>query len=200
LEFFRFVKREHCEQQGIEFCDHNVLFRQLVDWVQDNDIPGDFTFDSWFTHKDNLNRINVLKRNYVGDLKFNRKIIFKGKELKVEDLAAQIDPMDRKVLKSGGSRQWYFTVSIRIPGVDHKVRIVILWAKRNDKKAKKALVTNRTGWEVTRILRVYRYRWTGTECFHRDGKQHLGMGEYVSLGVAVVRPATCTWSSWRTAS
>jgi hypothetical protein len=177
LEFFRFVKREHCEQQGIEFCDHNVLFRQLVDWVQDNDIPGDFTFDSWFTHKDNLNRIDVLKRNYVGDLKFNRKIIFKGKELKVEDLAAQIDPMDRKVLKSGGSRQWYFTVSIRIPGVDHKVRIVILWAKRNDKKAKKALVTNRTGWEVTRILRVYRHRWTGTECFHRDGKQHLGMGE-----------------------
>ena len=177
LEFFRFVKREHCEQQGIEFCDHNVLFRQLVDWVQDNDIPGDFTFDSWFTHKDNLNRINVLKRNYVGDLKFNRKIIFKGKELKVEDLAAQIDPMDRTVLKIGGSRQWYFTVSIRIPGVDHKVRIVILWAKRHDKKAKKALVTNRTGWEVTRILRVYRHRWTGTECFHRDGKQHLGMGE-----------------------
>ena len=177
LEFFRFVKKEHCEQQGIEFCDHNVLFRQLVDWVQDNDIPGDFTFDSWFTHKDNLNRINVLKRNYVGDLKFNRKIIFKGKELKVEDLAAQIDPMDRKVLKIGGWRQWYFTISIRIPGVDHKVRIVILWAKRHDKKAKKALVTNRTGWEVTRILRVYRHRWTGTECFHRDGKQHLGMGE-----------------------
>ena len=42
---------------------------------------------------------------------------------------------------------------------------------------KKALVTNRTAWEVTRILRVYRYRWTGTECFHRDGKQNLGMGE-----------------------
>jgi len=26
-------------------------------------------------------------------------------------------------------------------------------------------------------LKVYRCRWTGTECFHRDGKQHLGMGE-----------------------
>ena len=24
---------------------------------------------------------------------------------------------------------------------------------------------------------VYRKRWTGTEPFHRDGKQHLGMGE-----------------------
>lgn len=177
LEFFRFTKKEHCEQRGIEFWDHNVLFRRLVDWVIDNSIPGDFTFDSWFTHKDNLNRINFLKRNYVGDLKFNRKIIFKGNELKVSELAGQIDPKDRKLIKMGGKRQWYFTVSIRIPEVDHKVRIVILWGKRNDDKAKKALITNRTAWEVTRILRVYRYRWTGTECFHRDGKQNLGMGE-----------------------
>jgi len=177
LEFYRFTKKDQCAQRGIEFQDHNVLFRQLIDWSIANEIPGDFTFDSWFTHKDNLNHINALKRNYVGDLKFNRKIIFKGKELKVQDLASQIDPKDRKLVKIGKSRQWYFTVSIRIPEVDHKVRIVILWEKRNDTKARKALVTNRTAWEVTRILRVYRYRWTGTECFHRDGKQHLGMGE-----------------------
>ncbi len=177
LEFYRFVKKDHCEERQIEFRDHNVLFRQLVDWSIANDIPGDFTFDSWFTHKDNLNYINGLTRNYVGDLKFNRKIVFKGKELNVQDLSTQIDSKDRKLVKVGESRQWYFTVSIRIPGVDHKVRIVILWDKRNDTKARKALVTNRTAWEVTRILRVYRYRWTGTECFHRDGKQHLGMGE-----------------------
>ena len=177
LEFYRFTKKDHCAQRGIEFQDHNVLFRQLVDWSIANEIPGDFTFDSWFTHKDNLNYIHGLKRNYVGDLKFNRKILFKGKELKVQDVISQIDPKDRKLVKIGHTRQWYFTVSIRIPEVDHKVRIVILWDKRNDTKARKALVTNRTAWEVTRILRVYRYRWTGTECFHRDGKQHLGMGE-----------------------
>ena len=39
------------------------------------------------------------------------------------------------------------------------------------------LVTNRVQWEVNRILQVYRYRWTGTETFHRDGKQQLGMGD-----------------------
>jgi hypothetical protein len=32
------------------------------------------------------------------------------------------------------------------------------------------LVTNRITWEVSRIVRVYRHRWTGTETFHRDGK------------------------------
>lgn len=38
-------------------------------------------------------------------------------------------------------------------------------------------VTNRVAWEVCRILQVYRHRWTGTETFHRDGKQELGMGD-----------------------
>ncbi len=38
-------------------------------------------------------------------------------------------------------------------------------------------MTNRVTWEVGRILGVYRERWTGTETFHRDGKQELGMGD-----------------------
>jgi ferredoxin len=177
LEFYRFVKHEHCQQQGIEFRDHNVLFRQLVDWVLANDIPGDFTFDGWFTHKDNLNYIQGLQRAYVGDLKFNRKLRVAGREIKAEDFAAGIAPSDCKAIRLGDSRQWYFTKSVRIPGVDHKVRLVILWDKRTDQKPRKILVTNRTAWEVTRILKVYRYRWTGTECFHRDAKQQLGMGD-----------------------
>jgi hypothetical protein len=177
LEFYRFVKREPCESQGIEFRDHNVLFRQLVDWAVENEVLGDFTFDSWFTHKDNLNHIHALGRNYVGDLKFNRKLFVAGREIKAEAFAAQIAPADRKEVHVSGTRQWSFTKSVRIPGVDHKVRLVILWDRRKDKNARKILVTNRTPWEVTRILRVYRYRWTGTECFHRDGKQQLGMGD-----------------------
>ena len=177
LEFYRFVKRQSCEEQEIEFRDHNVLFRQLIDWVIGNDVPGDFTFDSWFTHKENLNHIHGHQRAYVGDLKLNRKLLYRGNQIKAEALASEIPAADRQMVTVGGARQWYFTRSLRIPGVDHKVRIVILWHKKTDKEARKVLVTNRTQWEVTRILRVYRYRWTGTECFHRDGKQHLGMGD-----------------------
>ncbi len=61
--------------------------------------------------------------------------------------------------------------------MNHKVRIVIIWDHRRDTQPKKVLVTNRVQWEVVRILKVYRYRWTGTETFHRDGKQELGMGD-----------------------
>jgi len=177
LEFYRFVKKENCSERGIEFVDHNRFVRWLVDWVVQQGIPGDFTFDSYFTCAENLNHIHAHRRAYVGDLKFNRKIICQGREMKAEALAGLIPPADRKALMLHGSRQYYFTKSIRLPEVDHPVRIVILWGKRNDKEAKKILVCNRTHWEVTRILRVYRWRWRGTECFHRDGKQHLGMGD-----------------------
>jgi hypothetical protein len=177
LEFRRFVKREECASRKIPFRDHNEFFRELVDGVVGQKIPGDFAFDSWFTHAANLNHIHGHKRGYVGDLKFNRKVLFTGQTIKAEELAAQIKPQLRKPVQIGEDRQWYFTKSIRIPDVDHPVRIVILWAHRHDTKARKILVSNRTYWEVSRIVRVYRRRWRGTECFHRDGKQHLGMGD-----------------------
>jgi hypothetical protein len=92
-------------------------------------------------------------------------------------VAAGIAAADRKELRIGDDRQWYFTVTLRIPDVKHKVRIVILWRDRNDAQPSKILVTNRITWEVSRIVRVYRRRWTGTETFHRDGKQQLGLGD-----------------------
>jgi len=181
LEFRRFKKREQCQAEGRQFRDHGVLFRELVDWVVEHQIPGDFTFDSYFTSAENLNHIHSKPdrfgrpRAYVGELKSNRKVWYRGREIKVGELAASIQPATRKPLRRGDRRQWYFTCTLHIPGVDHKVRIVILWNQRRDKTPCKILVTNRLTWEVTRILRVYRHRWTGTETFHRDGKQELGM-------------------------
>ena len=50
-------------------------------------------------------------------------------------------------------------------------------AEREASSPRIILVTNRVRWEVTRVVGVYRHRWTGTETFHRDGKQQLGMGD-----------------------
>ena len=77
----------------------------------------------------------------------------------------------------GDRKQWYFPRTVRLPQVHHPVRLVILWDRKNGRKPVKYLVTNRVYWEISRILNVYRKRWTGTETFHRDGKQHLGMGD-----------------------
>jgi len=183
LEFRRFKKREQCEATGEEFQDHGVLFRQLIDWVCDREIPGAFTFDSYFSSAASLNHIHEQKnpqgesRAYVGDLKTNRKLEVRGKSIRADEFAANIVRDNRKELRRGDVRQWYFTTMVRLPQVKHPVRIVLIWKNRRDKKVTKVLVTNRTHWEIKRILKTYRYRWTGTETFHRDGKQELGMGD-----------------------
>jgi len=197
LEFRRFRKREHCEaareelserKGGIaaaseeeralaEFKTHDGLVMELVDYVVEHGIPGDFTWDCYFTNAEVMNHVNGLGRGYAGDLKPNRKIRFEGREIHASDLATLIPPEDRRPVWIGEAKKWYFTKTIRIPKVDHPVRIVVTWDRKNGTKAGKILVTNRTYWEVTRILGVYLKRWTGTETLHRDGKQHLGMGD-----------------------
>ena len=183
LEFRRFKKRDQCEATGETFQDHGVLFRQLIDYTCERDIPGAFAFDSYFTNAPNLNHIHGKRdrhgdpRAYVGDLKSNRKIQVRGRMMRVDEFAATIPREDRKELRRGDDRQWYFTCTVRIPDVTHPVRIVIIWENRRDKSPKKILITNRTRWEIKRILRTYRHRWTGTETFHRDGKQELGLGD-----------------------
>jgi hypothetical protein len=183
LDFRCFQKQEQCEAREDSFKSHTELFQELVDWVNDRKIPGTFAMDSYFTNAPILNHIHENRtddgqpRGYVGSLKFNRKLQYQNRTLKASELATEIAPESRKPMQEGEKKQWYFTCTLRIPDVKHKVRIVILWASQEAASPRIILVTNRVRWEVTRVVTVYRYRWTGTETFHRDGKQQLGMGD-----------------------
>lgn len=183
LEFRRFKKEEQCEWTGEEFKKMTTLSVELIDWCHENGVLGNFTFDSFYTCAEIQNHINSLKnadetaRGYVGDLKFNRKLTFKGTEQQAVEFAKMIPPSDRKPVTVDGVKQWYLSVCVKMPNIDHKVRIVILWKYKNDAAPRKILVTNKIHWNAQRIIETYRGRWTGTETFHRDGKQELGLGD-----------------------
>jgi hypothetical protein len=175
IEWRRFQKRDACPAEA--FKDHTELCIELIDDAVKRVIPGDFTFDSYFTSAKVLNHLQGKARTYVGDLKLNRKVVYAGQEQKLQDVARQIPWAAKKPVRVGNRRYWYFSKQMRIPDVGHPVRIVLFWRERDDHEASKALVSNRLGWEVIRIVLVYRHRWTGTETFHRDGKQQLGLGD-----------------------
>jgi Transposase DDE domain len=175
IEWRRFKKRESCPAK--DFKDHTELCIELIDDAVKREIPGDFTFDSYFTSAKVLNHLQRKQRAYVGDLKLNRKVVYGGQEQKLQDVARQIPWAAKKPIRVGTRQYWYFSKQMRIPDVGHPVRIVLFWRERDDPDASKALVSNRLGWEVIRMVLVYRHRWTGTETFHRDGKQQLGLGD-----------------------
>lgn len=188
LDFRRFKKEDQCESEEVDFKKQTELFRELVGWCHENAIPGTFTFDSHFSSNEDLNYINSLKnddgtsRAYVGDIMSNRTIIFKGVKQQISEFAKTIPPKDRKpmtIVGGDGKKrvQYYLSVTVKMPGLDHKTRIVIIWKEQGDTDAVKYLVTNRIHWNGEKIVGAYRYRWTGTETFHRDGKQELGLGD-----------------------
>jgi len=126
LDFRRFRKRADCEAQqarraaqpgGVAaaraedqrlatFKSHTVLCCELIDWVVAQQIPGTFAFDSYFTNAPICNHIAGHERAYVGDLKFNRKVWFRGTELSAAEMAAQIPAGDRKKVTRGERTQW----------------------------------------------------------------------------------------------
>ena len=183
LEFRLFRKQEICEALKEPFRNHTVLCCELIDWVCERKIPGDFAMDCYFTSAEILNHIHGKQdrfgrpRGYVGDLKSNRKLEWKGQIIKANDLAASIPP---RIARRCGSGQ----TAVVLHGDGADPRREAQGADRDPLAVSgtmtepcKILVTNRITWEVSRIVRVYRHRWTGTETFHRDGKQQLGMGD-----------------------
>lgn len=177
LEYRRFIKHEQCHERKIDFKSHTVLVGELVTWCVQQNIAGTFAFDSWFSCPETLNLIHQMKRGYVGELKSNRHVFYRGQELTALELSQVIPTSARRALSAKDHSQWYFTCTVKIPKVNHPVRVLWLWADKKDSIPLKILATNRTSWEVRRIQRAYQARWRGSECFHRDSKQHLGMGD-----------------------
>jgi hypothetical protein len=171
LEFRRFRKRADCEaeraqlaaepgggaaapeeaQRGATFKSHPVLCCELGDWVVAQQIPGTFAFDSYFTNAPVCHPMAGHGRAYVGDLKFNRKVWFRGTELRADEMAAQLPVGDRKKVTLGERTQWYFTKKLWLPESTHAVRVVILWNQWNGKDPVKILITNHTHWAVSRV-------------------------------------------------
>src|SRR5262249_34547406 len=99
IEWRRFKKRASCPPA--EFQDHTQLCIALIDDALQRGVPGDFTFDSYFTSAKVLNHIHSKERAYVGDLKLNRKVVYAGQEQKLQEVARHIPWEAKKAVRMG---------------------------------------------------------------------------------------------------
>jgi hypothetical protein len=104
LTFRRFCKREQCDDEH-PFKSHTDLTKELVDWVLTHDIPGDFTFDSYFTNAPMMNHIHGKGRASIGDLKANRTIVVSGQATSVSAWSRTLTPLLRTKFTVAGHTQ-----------------------------------------------------------------------------------------------
>jgi hypothetical protein len=175
IEWRRFKPRDACP--ATTCTDHTQRCIELIDDALQRGIPGDVTFDSSCTRTKVLNHIHGTQRAYVGDRKLTRNVVYAGREQQRQAVARQRPWEAKKPVRMGSRRDWYFSKQMRLPDVTHPVRVVLFWRERDDQEASKALVSNRLGGEVIRLVLGYRHRWTGPETCHRDGTQQLGLGD-----------------------
>jgi hypothetical protein len=88
MEWKRCKKREACAAG--ECKDHTQLCLALSEDAVARGIPGDFTFDGYFTSAKVLNHLQSQQRAYVGDLQLNRHVVYDGREQSLQAVARQI--------------------------------------------------------------------------------------------------------------
>ena len=150
------------------------LLRLSLAWVE----PEAIVFDSWYMAKEILDFINSRGLTWVSKTKSNRLILVDEKWVSLKLYAkhlskksfTRIDKMvDEKRFK------WIFETTVTMKNVG-QVKLVILRVRKNSKSFS-FLASNNAKLDGLQVLTYYKKRWD-IEVFHRDCKQHLGIGEY----------------------
>ena len=133
--------------------------------------------------------VQDIKRDYVGNLRGDQKIILSGQEELLlseftERLKAEhFDPNEAPVFqKTGytfkGQKKYYYTyvANHRIKNFENKQRLVIAFSKEELAGTPYFVITNRLNWYPSGILRLRRQRWP-VETYHQEGKAE-GLDKY----------------------
>ena len=193
LFFTPYIKKEVAEKNGIWFKTKIQIALDLLRMSLTRVHPEVVVFDEWYMCKDVIEFCNNRGLTWIAQAKKNR-LIYMGEEW--ISLGSYANNLPRKSFKRinkkiGEKRFKWFYETIWVMKNVGLVKLVILKERRNSKKCK-FLVSNNVDLDGMQILEYYKKRWS-IEVFHRDCKQHLGMGEYQArkLDAVVIPPTPC---------
>jgi SRSO17 transposase len=195
LDFLLYVKEKELTKQNLSkpFKSKITLARELVATAEKRDIPARlYAFDSWYFSKELTDHIESYGKDWISIAKLNRVVLWNGNKIKLGDFVTKTIPWESyKRLEVNGKLFWYFTKSVTFK-TNGKVRIVSTFEEKDGVREKypTVLVTNRTDWNVTKIIKNYTLRWS-IETFFRDSKQSLGFEDYQLRSIDAVERHLC---------
>jgi SRSO17 transposase len=149
-------------------------------------------FDGWYLSAELVAAARRRKKDWISILKRNRNletnsfvlrdadgqaIRLEGPHIAVADLVPLIPHNAYRAVTVNDKTYWTFTLKVRIPSLG-KTRLVISFANAELTGGYAVLVTNRVDWTAQQIIATYLLRWP-IETFYQDGKEHLGLDEYL---------------------
>jgi hypothetical protein len=178
LYFTPYIKKEIAEKQNVWFKTKIQIALDILrmSFVQVN--PEAIVFDEWYMCKEVIDFLNNRGHTWVSQAKSNRLIQRGGKWRPLKRYAKNLQKNTfRKIYKIIDEERfkWFHETTVVMKKVG-LVKLVILRRRKNSKTCT-FLVSNNIDLDGMQILEYYKNRWS-IEVFHRDCKQHLGMGEY----------------------
>lgn len=157
---------------------------ELASWLVNAAIQtqapfGVVLFDSWFLRKRLIHTIEQAHKDWIGACPKDRQVLVNNQWLAVEAYLHTIPAEAFRPYRIGSHLYWAFTKVLPMKALDRqRIRLVASYDDtiRLD-KTPNFYATNRTDWEVKRILTTYLDRWP-TETFNQDVKGNLGFEAY----------------------
>jgi hypothetical protein len=178
LYFEPYVKKEVAEVAGTWFRTKIQIAMDILRQSLSQVCPAAIVFDEWYMCHELVEFISSRGLTWVSQAKTNRCIQV-GEEW--IGLARYSKAFPHTVFKRINAEveekrhKWFYETTVVMKNVG-LVKLVVLKQRKNSRKHT-FLVSNTTSLHGMQILEYYKKRWA-IEVFHRDCKQHLGLGEY----------------------
>jgi SRSO17 transposase len=178
LYFEPYVKKEVAESTDLWFRTKIQIALDLLRQSLAQVHPAAIVFDEWYMSQEITEFINNRGLTWVSQPKTNRKIKVGESWVRLASYAKTLPvaTFTRVNVKVEEKRfKWFFETTVVMNKVG-MVKLVVLKKRKNSKKHT-FMVSNTTSLSGMQVLEYYKKRWA-IEVFHRDCKQHLGLGEY----------------------
>ncbi len=187
LYFTPYVKEELAKQQDMWFKTKIQLALDLLRRSLIQISPEAVVFDAWYMSRELIDFVSSRGLTWVSSAKSNRLIQLNDNWISLSIYAKSLSKQSfkriNKMIIDEQRFKWLFETTMVMKNIG-LVKLIILRERRNSKTCT-FLVTNNTGLDDLKVLEYYKKRWS-IEVFHRDCKQHLGMGEYQVRGLDAV--------------